>query len=130
MSEAQLVQSPFKDLMWENRLLIVQVELAGDAFHEQQQIFQSCLDGLMDRKLIVYYFSSSKALHTKNTKNHFRSLPKTWVKQFKKMKSTFAMHLIGLDGGVKKRWNEPTSCEDIFAIIDAMPMRQQEMKSE
>ena len=37
--------------------------------------------------------------------------------------------LIGKDGGVKRRWNGQIDVEDLFQTIDAMPMRQFEMKT-
>ena len=40
--------------------------------------------------------------------------------------SGFAVMLIGKDGGVKEIWHEPVDPEEIFALIDAMPMRQRE----
>ncbi|MGR3359827.1 MAG: DUF4174 domain-containing protein [Paracoccus sp. (in: a-proteobacteria)] len=40
--------------------------------------------------------------------------------------SGFAVLLIGKDGGVKRIWHEPVDPEDIFALIDAMPMRRRE----
>ena len=40
----------------------------------------------------------------------------------------FAVVLVGKDGGVKKTWREPVGSEAIFAIIDAMPMRREEMR--
>jgi hypothetical protein len=39
----------------------------------------------------------------------------------------FATILIGKDGGVKMRSGEPMVTADLFATIDAMPMRRQEM---
>jgi hypothetical protein len=39
----------------------------------------------------------------------------------------FSALLVGKDGGVKLRSDEPVSPEELFALIDAMPMRQQEM---
>jgi hypothetical protein len=36
--------------------------------------------------------------------------------------------LIGLDGTVKRRWESLPEAEDLFSIIDAMPMRQRELK--
>jgi len=36
--------------------------------------------------------------------------------------------LIGKDGGVKQTYTKPTPINDIFALIDGMPMRRQEMK--
>lgn len=36
--------------------------------------------------------------------------------------------LIGKDGGVKQTYTKPAPINDIFALIDGMPMRRQEMK--
>ena len=36
--------------------------------------------------------------------------------------------LIGKDGGVKKVYDKPAPVKEIFALIDGMPMRRQEMK--
>ena len=38
----------------------------------------------------------------------------------------FAVVLIGKDGGIKQVWRDPVAPDDIFAVIDAMPMRQRE----
>lgn len=38
----------------------------------------------------------------------------------------FAVILIGKDGGIKQVWRDPVAPDDIFAVIDAMPMRQRE----
>ncbi len=38
--------------------------------------------------------------------------------------------LIGKDGGIKKVYNKPAPVNNIFALIDGMPMRQQEMKKQ
>ena len=40
------------------------------------------------------------------------------------------MALIGLDGDIKRVWrDEMPDAETVFALIDAMPMRQQELQS-
>lgn len=42
--------------------------------------------------------------------------------------ASFTVILIGKDGGEKGRWSQPPSWEeDIFPLIDGMPMRQSEM---
>ncbi|WP_407496047.1 DUF4174 domain-containing protein [Pseudooceanicola sp. MF1-13] len=41
----------------------------------------------------------------------------------------FTMLLVGKDGGVKLRSDDIILPEDLFATIDQMPMRQQEMQS-
>ncbi|MEM1036857.1 MAG: DUF4174 domain-containing protein [Pseudomonadota bacterium] len=40
------------------------------------------------------------------------------------------VHLIGKDTGLKKTWRTPVSNSDVFALIDAMPMRSQEMRAQ
>ena len=40
----------------------------------------------------------------------------------------FAVVLIGKDGGVKERWREPVDPARILALIDTMPMRQDEAR--
>ena len=40
----------------------------------------------------------------------------------------FAIILVGLDGGEKARWTAPPAPGEIFAVIDAMPMRLREMR--
>ena len=40
----------------------------------------------------------------------------------------FCLILVGKDGGEKLRRSEPVDLEDIFALIDSMPMRRREMR--
>jgi hypothetical protein len=42
--------------------------------------------------------------------------------------AAFEVLLIGKDGGVKLRSDKPVAASEIAALIDTMPMRQQEMK--
>ena len=35
--------------------------------------------------------------------------------------------LVGKDGSVKKVWKDPVDPKQIFTVIDAMPMRRDEM---
>ena len=50
-------------------------------------------------------------------------------KKFKVKPGQFTVLLIGKDGGEKHRANQPVPAAEFFAMIDAMPMRQQEMRS-
>ncbi|MEM9878611.1 MAG: DUF4174 domain-containing protein [Pseudomonadota bacterium] len=38
--------------------------------------------------------------------------------------------LVGLDGTIKARWDKIVKEKDVFKIIDAMPMRQQELRNQ
>ena len=42
--------------------------------------------------------------------------------------SRFEVVLVGKDTGIKLRSADPVSAADLFGLIDAMPMRRQEMK--
>ena len=41
---------------------------------------------------------------------------------------TFAVVLVGKDGGEKFRATHPVSAAELTTLVDAMPMRQQEMR--
>ena len=42
----------------------------------------------------------------------------------------FVLVLVGKDGGEKFRTQKPVPAEELFGIVDAMPMRQQEMEGD
>lgn len=42
--------------------------------------------------------------------------------------AAFSVVLIGRDGGEKLRQSTPLAAADLFAVVDAMPMRQAEMR--
>lgn len=44
--------------------------------------------------------------------------------------SDFAVVLVGKDGGEKLRSEQPIALSEVFAVIDAMPMRQREMAAD
>jgi len=48
--------------------------------------------------------------------------------KFDVQRGRFAVILVGKDGGIKLNRRDPTQLADIFALIDAMPMRQDEMR--
>ena len=52
-----------------------------------------------------------------------------WLRQISDCRAKDRYVLIGKDGGVKRRWAEPLNVDDLFQTIDAMPMRQYEMRT-
>jgi hypothetical protein len=54
----------------------------------------------------------------------------TKFKKYKAAAKTFTFILIGKDGGVKLRANEPISKEKLYRTVDDMPMRKSEMKQQ
>jgi hypothetical protein len=49
--------------------------------------------------------------------------------RFQISREGFEILLIGKDGTVKLRSDKPVSSEDLFALIDSMPMRKREMRN-
>lgn len=47
---------------------------------------------------------------------------------FETGKDEFALRLVGKDGGVKRASSTVVAMRDIYDQIDAMPMRQQELR--
>ena len=91
-----------KKYQWKNRLVVVATE-KDSHWQEQNQILKKCEKGLQERKV--------KVLRSNTT-----------------VEELFSVKLIGLDSGEKYRSMEPLTCEKLFALIDAMPMRKNELQ--
>lgn len=114
--------------LWENRVLIVMTpDTINTQFREQVKQFEENVSGLRERKLVVY-------LATPEAYKIFNSETDNWIsdgflyKDYKRKDSAIELVLIGLDGGIKHRKYSFTPVQEIFAIIDGMPMRQSELQ--
>lgn len=85
--------------------------------YQQVAIFSEFKSGMVERDIVIEQFCQNK-----ENKNKFTSLniPSD---------SSFTLILIGKDGGEKFRSYKPVSAKDIFDMVDVMPMRRQEIKS-
>ncbi len=116
---SSFVGSRPKDFVWKNRILIIQS--SGDQAH---WLSESLTNDLAERKLLVFVFGRER-LEKSNFKedieedDFLKLLPKRDL-------SSDSWVLIGLDGGVKHSGYSSPNSEEIFRIIDAMPMRQSE----
>lgn len=112
---------------WENRLLLILVEATDHPVY-QDQISELNRDmaGVEDRRLIIYTIKQ----------NEFATgLKKSaWIPSddlytnYKQLDGEFEIILIGLDGGIKLRQAELLKNDKLFAFIDAMPMRRNELR--
>lgn len=109
-----------KDYIWKNRILIVQSQNLDSVW------FDPALEKeLKIRKLFVFHFDNENFQSTSkdqiNVDEFLKMIPNATT-------DTVQWVLIGLDGGVKNSGNKLPSPKEIFGIIDAMPMRQSEMR--
>jgi hypothetical protein len=113
---------------WKNRVIIIFANSSTtESYLLQKGELESRTDGVLDRDLVVLELFENERSRlgdvflpddaVTNLKDHFD------VEQ-----GQFQFILIGKDGTVKLRSNNPVPAEDLFGLIDAMPMRQEEMR--
>lgn len=83
----------------------------------QQEIFNQGTDGMKDRDLKIEVVVPGQ-------KNF------SLFKKYKTEEQQFTFILLGKDGGEKLRSTKPVSLQKLFSTIDAMPMRQSEMREQ
>lgn len=89
---------------WQNRILIIRAPGTTDpSYREQAAALVAAYPGLVERDLRVFTAFGVER---------------------------FSIELIGKDGGTKERRNTVLPPAELFAIIDAMPMRRAEMRRE
>lgn len=110
---------------WQKRLLII-TDFSNDhaKYLQQLSLFQKNQVGLNDRRLKVISFTSKGMQEGLNHKNPWQRMNPPAKFQSKKI---FNVFLVGLDGGIKATFEQPTELLDFFELIDQMPMRQAEL---
>lgn len=99
------------DYRWENRIILIFGENQNEQLLTQQkEVFSAEKKGLEERDLKVFVNPEAKEM------------------QKLRRETGFEVILIGKDGGVKKRKTELMTTEELFGIIDSMPMRRSEMR--
>jgi len=90
-------------------------------------------DGFIDRDIVFIEITpeGTRSWVDGGSGGALSDTPATLRDRFNVGQETFTVILIGKDGGEKGRWSEPPSWEDeIFPLIDSMPMRQREMRED
>ena len=101
--------------LWENRVVIIfNTTQNNHEVQEQLKAFQRFSKEIEDREIIVL-------VPKKEAKSEL-------LKKFALSNSFSGLILVGKDGGVKLRQKLVVKPEVLFTLIDAMPMRQSEMR--
>jgi len=113
---------------WKSRLLFLFAPNRNhpmfDALHTSLAARQS---EASDRDLVIFEILESAASSMNNESIDFETACLLREK-FGILRDEFTVILIGKDGGVKLNRKKQTQLGDIFALIDVMPMRQEEMR--
>jgi Domain of unknown function (DUF4174) len=113
---------------WENRLLLLFASSEEDQAYLtlKKEIDRQAME-VKDRDLLVFYVLERG--ESRLDQKHLSPDQALFLKKHLTVASgRFTIILIGKDGGEKIRQESAVDLKEIFAIIDAMPMREQEMK--
>jgi hypothetical protein len=127
-SHAQI--NSLKDFQWQKRLVVIYT--ADDesvTLQKQLDEIKKEKDSFEERDLQVIVLQNQKVDVWNSVETH--------QLKFEQIQSVLGIDetknylniLIGKDGGVKLKRNSPISNQKLFDTIDAMPMRQREMRS-
>ena len=116
------------EYQWRNRLLLLFIpSLDGAGYATLKKDLSAHQEEVLDRDLLVFHILRSgetklgNALLSENSGDYLRE-------KFSVKCGTFTVLLIGKDGSVKLRREEIVKLDEIFSLIDTMPMRQREMR--
>lgn len=114
---------------WKNRVILVFTPSVQDPlFQAQQKIFEEKAPGLRDRDVVILTLVRGEGISSTETSLSPQLISRLY-QQFGVSKTDFTIILRGKDGGEKlRRTSEVLSSEELFSVIDAMPMRQREMR--
>ena len=118
------------DYQWENRLLVVSSPAADEPkFTQQLQQVTASGSEFAERDLVLIRLATDGTSHAGD-----RKLESAQVEAIRAElgidAGAFAVRLVGKDGGVKLAKNSVVPMHDIYALIDTMPMRLQEMRND
>ncbi len=114
------------ELTWGKRVLLVFALAERDAsFQRQDVILESISGGLTERDMIVIrVFKDNRVVI--NEQSHWQSSA-SFHRRFEVDSNEFRVILVGKDGTVKLDRKSPVNGNDLFTLIDSMPMRRYEM---
>jgi len=113
---------------WKDRLVIIQSnDSSNSLFKSQIEELKTHQEGLKNRRVVVYQSIPKK--YKKGLGDDVKWEESGGIfKTLMESDSEFEIILIGLDGGIKLRKNELIKYEELFGVIDQMPMRKSEIK--
>ncbi len=116
--------------LWEDRVVMLFAEdETNDDYIQQREALKDAQSALQERDIVVY-----DIVRYSHAKQDNAILPHvsatTFFDAFKNEtdNSDFTLLLIGKDGEIKRTEHDYTAPNSLFSQIDAMPMRQREMK--
>jgi hypothetical protein len=113
---------------WKNRLLFLFAPDGNNPlFRDLQSDILAQKAEVEDRDMLIFEVLERGPSRV-NAAPIARQMAESIRGRFAIPRNTFALILVGKDGGVKLKRNDQTSLAEVFALIDSMPMRKNEMR--
>ncbi len=113
-------------------LLIFTPTASDPRLLEQADLFTAVTPGLKERQILIFIVTAGNpnlpAADPSVWQRHAGGDPELLRRRFSVDAGAFTVILLGKDGGEKLRSNHPIPFATLRDTIDAMPMRQQEMR--
>lgn len=133
-SDLHTQENSLDEFRWKKRILLLLHETDSHSTYRQQLAALGKLDSeFEDRRLLVV--DVQKDRYRIRNINGLDSKPDRWntneslYAKYALKKAGFSVVLIGLDGGIKISQTDVISKKELFERIDAMPMRQRELRT-
>jgi hypothetical protein len=112
---------------WKNGLILLFGPASESSVEEQIAELEKDPSEIRDRDLLIFHIDGDEVNFIGNSPN--TSLSAEWLRnRYNIGEQEFRYILIGKDGRVKLNKKEFVPNENLYSIIDAMPMRQREMR--
>ena len=117
----------FDSVRWNHRIMVV----SGPSSQTGAQLAsgKAVETGYLDRQLLLIDASAEPAQLVVGNSGPLPDAA-TFRARYEMPENTFQVVLVGKDGGVKERRSEVFQADELFDIIDAMPMRMREIREE
>ena len=111
-------------------MIVKTSDIKTKKYQEQLKEFRNSVEELIDRKIIFYKIIGDdfELIDYENSElNNSGKISGQLTEKILNKKENFEVILVGLDGGLKLQQTEILIKEDLFKIIDSMPMRRDEL---
>ena len=124
----EIMAMDLAQFQWKNRLLfLVAPDSSNPLFKSLHSELHAQQAEVKDRDLVVFEVLEREASKM-NTTPIDPQAADSIRDRFSVSPNIFSLILVGKDGGIKLKRYDQVSLEEIFDLIDSMPMRQREMQ--
>lgn len=119
--------SVLEEYQWKNRIVLVFTSTQDQLYQQQLEVLNGDQSGMRDRELLVFTILPEDVIDP-NEKVLGKETADKLRQKYRVSVDEFAVILIGKDGGQKLRESDLLTTDQLFGIIDQMPMRRREMR--